>query len=140
MYTQQQIFNFLNKKFPIIEKWKRIDSSKVNQLISESPEQIVKSILLCVTLPYKLKSNYDLVICHHPVFSSDIVFADIGGNHEQVESYAVTRSKDGKIDNDYNNAIFEHYPPDEMIGCYDEEDLKDYNYNDKVTAIGLYGM
>jgi hypothetical protein len=69
-----------------------------------------------------------------------VVFADIGGNHEQVESYAVTRSNNSKIDNDYNNAIFEHYPPDEMSGCYEEEDLKDYDYNDKVTAICLYSI
>lgn len=69
-----------------------------------------------------------------------VVFTDIGGNHEQTQSYAVTRSKDDKIDNDYNNAIFEHYPPDEMSSCYDEDDLKDYNYSDKITAICLYSI
>jgi hypothetical protein len=57
-----------------------------------------------------------------------------------VGNYAVTRSKENKIDNDYNNAIFEYYPPDEMSGCYDEEDLKDYDYKDKATAICLYSV
>ena len=69
-----------------------------------------------------------------------VIFSEFSGDHEVVQSYAVTRSKENKIDNDYNNAIFEHYPPDEMGDCYDEEDLKDYDYNDKITAIGLYSM